>query len=190
MSNLNDHLKIVQRSKHYQNHISSSGLLYRNFQRANIEYSTICRHITAYASFCQPVLTITIPMYITVHCYLLFVVLQRDGTPLMKKTHFLISVVELELFLFYIVFHAAKVVQCHGKMARENRKYLKSCFKSIQLVNQKKKTQSYNQQSFSVLLMLLKAEGLQAPKLFYRYAFTWCGNYRITMKTFHMVYFV
>ncbi len=110
---------------------------------------------------------------------------------LLKKAHFFVSVFLLGFFLFYIVFQAAILAQCHRRMARENGKYLKSCFRScFQLFGRKKNDQLYSRKSLSVVLMLLKAEGLPAPKLFYQYAFTWGGNYQITIKTIYLVRFV
>ncbi|KAH9401770.1 hypothetical protein TYRP_017176 [Tyrophagus putrescentiae] len=119
MSTLNGHLKKVLKKRHFKAPLSVSVFLYGHFQSVNTEYSAICRHITVYSAFCQPLLTIIIPMYIT-----------RDETPF-----------------------AAKVVQCHGKMARENGEYLKSCLSGcLQLFGRKKNEQLYIRKSRSAII--------------------------------------
>ena len=106
------------------------------FYHLNRTVVHIAKMTQEYARFCTPLLSIIIPFYISLQCYLLYIVLFAANTPTIEKQLFSMVVAEVNLYMFVIIHQCAGVVTNNGRLIKQNRKFcfrIKNCpgFKKI-----------------------------------------------------------
>ena len=106
------------------------------FNQLNQIVVNVAKMTQEYARFCTPLLSIIIPFYISLQCYLLYIVLFVANTPTTEKQLFSLVVAEVNLYMFVIIHQCAGVVTNNGRLIKQNRKFcfrIKNCpgFKKI-----------------------------------------------------------
>src|SRR5699024_8091378 len=137
------------------------------YVRQNHRMVSLTRTIREYTRFCGPLLSAITPFYISVQCYMSYVVLFVNTVPLGDKYFFMLVVLELNVFLFVIIDQCACVAKMNQRLERENGRI---CFEF-----------SVHRAGLGKCLMI-KTEVFQATKRFYKYSFRILTNYRICSK--------
>lgn len=105
--NFNQHLKL---SKY------STGSIWKIYNHLNKRTIQICNEINEYSRYCQPILSTLIPFYISIQCYLLYIVAVSRNISFEQRILFLFDIVEINLFLFFIIDHCAKVANFNRRI--------------------------------------------------------------------------
>ncbi len=94
------------------------------FTRLNRKYLQLCTFISEYSRHCKPYLSTTLPYLICVQCYMLYIVLFQAGSLSPTLTLlFLLTTLELELFLLVLVEQCARVAKFNSSFERLNKKF-------------------------------------------------------------------
>ena len=93
------------------------------FYQLNQIVVDIAKMTQEYARFCTPLLSILIPFYISMQCYLLYIVFFVDSMPIIMKQLFSVTIAEMNLYLFVIIRQCAGVVTNNGRLEKQNRKF-------------------------------------------------------------------
>lgn len=154
---------------------------YLRLQRTTVH---ICRTIRDYSHYCVFLLSALIPFYISVQCYLVYIVIFQD-IPLHQKQFFMIDVGEMNLCLFVLVRECAKVVSLNQAIEVQNRKfYTKFSQLGIIVVSRDRKLARR-----AHARRLMQIQMMQSYRRLHSYAFRVVGNYRITSKSYNLVIF-
>ena len=95
-----------------------------DFTRLNRKYLQLCTFIAEYSRHCKPYLSTTIPYLICVQCYMLYIVLFQAGSLSPTLTLlFLLTTLELELFLLVLVEQCARVSKFNSFFEKMNKKF-------------------------------------------------------------------
>ncbi|KAH9402696.1 hypothetical protein TYRP_015446 [Tyrophagus putrescentiae] len=154
-----------------------------DFTRLNRKYLQLCTFIAEYSRHCKPYLSTTLPYLICVQCYMLYIVLFQAGSLSATLTLlFLLTTLELELFLLVLVEQCARVSKFNSFFEKMNKKfYLMVIFGGG--------GGGWLRSSSDELrgVFLLKIESMQLYKRLRVFAFQLVGDYVITKKTFPTV---
>lgn len=93
------------------------------YLKLNRTLTELSQTIKQYNRYCSPLISIIVPFYISVQCYLLFIVFKVTHIPLIWKQLFLIDVSIINLFLLIIITQCAGVVKINQRLEFESRRF-------------------------------------------------------------------
>ena len=149
------------------------------FTRLNCRLVFLYRAIEDYSRYCDPFLGAIFPYYITVQCYIIYIIVFIPDFPPLQVAIMYVAFLECNLFLFATTHECAVIVRYSGGLVRLNRRF---AFELNRKLIVEKNFPSVISQS-----KLVKAEGFLASRRLHRYAFTVFANFRITSKMYYMV---
>lgn len=159
----------------------------------NRKYSQLCTFIHEYSEDrCLAFLSIIVPYFIIVQCYMLYIVLfQFKSLPLILTLIFLIITLEFELFLLFLIKQCARVAKLNGAFEKLNKQfYLLLVFgDNFYGYKSDEKNGLFLLKVFDSILNLkkiykyFKAQTLALNNRFKTFAFKLAGDYYVTQKT-------
>ena len=172
------HKNFIILNQHLKSPIYSIRSIWKVYNHINKRTNIICYEIHEYSHYCKPILSILIPFYISIQCYVLYIAAITDEISFEQKTFFAIAFFETNLILFYITNQCAKVANYNRQIEVQNQ-----IFYLLNFVKDYYK----RSKSCSILKQQLKTESNLQWKRLKSFTFRVIGNYRITSKTFIMV---
>mgnify|MGYP007002762270 CR=1 FL=1 len=146
------------------------------FTRLNSRLVFLYRTIEDYSRYCDPFLGAIFPYYITVQCYIIYIIVFiPDFPPPLQVAIMYVAFLECNLFLFATTHECAVIVRYSGGLVRLNRRFAFEFNQKLMNFPSVISDQS----------KLVKAE--EASRRLHRYAFTVFANFRITSKMYYMV---
>ena len=90
------------------------------FEQYNGRLVDNCQYIREYAHNCNGLMSIIVPFYIFVQCYMIYIVTLTE-LPIEQSLIFCVATVECNFFLFAITHECAYIVKLNNALEKENR---------------------------------------------------------------------
>ncbi|KAI2796317.1 hypothetical protein BLOT_015871 [Blomia tropicalis] len=148
------------------------------YNKMNEEINHICREIKCCSRFWSPFLTIMMPYYVGVQCFLIHLVVYSTNPNAMQTYLYMVVFINMVLYMFMLIHQCAEVVRNNNRLTANNRKF----FIIIQQYNN-----TFKRGKRVPLSTMLKMENRLWQHPTKKYAFKLFTNYAITSKTFHLI---
>lgn len=158
---------------------SSCSNNWTTFCRLNRKWIFLCRMIEEYSRYCTPFLCIVYPFYITVQCYLLYII-AFVNIPSSQVATLYLAVLQCNLFLFVLTHECAVIVKKNGSFERLTREFIFKYHLQKMTTNNGVFT---NQDKYQ----LVKVDLFLGNKRLHRYVFKLFAYFRITSKMYYLV---
>ena len=123
LSELNSKLTIKAHCRKRPNH----ALCWWQYLSLNREMLRFCKHIQVHSRYWSPYLTIMLPYYNIINCYLAYMSVVID-IPFGVRLFFILITIEIGLVFFALIKECAKVVKCNDQMLMQNRRFFGNFF--------------------------------------------------------------
>ena len=156
----------------------SLGKLWQQYIAVNQSVNGLCIDIGHWSTFWSASLTVLFTGFITLQCYLFYIVTFVPTLPFIWRSYFISALFNWTMFQVSIIKMCSNVVKCNSAIERANRKFYLAFFCASVLKPNAEMLEK---------TIILKAELLQNSHRLRPYCMVLLDNYRITSKTFYMV---
>ena len=167
------------------------------FMRLHANLLRLCKFNLEYFRYCKPLLSIILPYFIVVQCYMLYAIVFVESLDYTLQQILIVCLIEMDLFLFIIVHQCAKVDKLNKAFEKCSRKFFTFLIQNCQLRGRihvgslmKVSTRMNVYVELRFKISQFQAQTLQTHKRLHIYAFRLTGNYRITSNTLILVIFI
>ena len=157
---------------------TSLGKLWQQYIAVNQAVNDLCSDIGNWSTFWSASLTIFFIGFITLQCYLFYIVTFVPTLPFIWRSYFITALFNVTVFQFSIIQMCSSVAKCNSAIEKANQKFYLAFFCPGAFKSKPEKLEK---------AIILKAELLQSSHRLRPYCMVLLDNYRITSKTFYMV---
>lgn len=124
--NINDCMNRINRKMlKYCSKVTRLNMIHHviKYNKMNEEINHICREIKCCSRFWSPFLTIMMPYYVGVQCFLIHLVVYSTNPNAMQTYLYMVVFINMVLYMFMLIHQCAEVVRNNNRLTANNRKF-------------------------------------------------------------------